>query len=129
MKPENQLPVAVRSVAVLFMVAPALFMAVWPSGWRWEPHHHEYEQMIVAVYFVLGVFLWRAAADPDGNRSLISFTAWSSAAHAAVMAAHAFQEGKRMHLLADVPALLLIAALLLILQSRARAVASAGRRG
>ena len=34
-----------------------LMMALWPSGWRWQPNQPEYEQMILGVYATLGVFL------------------------------------------------------------------------
>jgi len=38
----------------------------------------------------LGIFLLLAARDPLANRSLIAFTAWSSFAHAVLMAGQAF---------------------------------------
>ena len=110
------LPRALRAIAVIFIVGPILFMAIWPSGWRWEPHNEGYEHMIVVLYGVLGVFLWKAADNPTANRSLISFTIWSSMAHAAIMFLHVFEADEPMHLVADIPALLLIAALLGILQ-------------
>jgi len=42
--------------------------------------------MMMSLYVTLGIFLLLAARNPSGNRSLIAFTAWSSFAHAAVMA-------------------------------------------
>jgi hypothetical protein len=42
--------------------------------------------MMLSVYVTLGIFLLLAARDPSANRSLIAFTAWSSLAHAALMA-------------------------------------------
>jgi hypothetical protein len=42
--------------------------------------------MMLSVYVTLGIFLLLAARNPAANRSLIAFTAWSSFAHAAVMA-------------------------------------------
>ena len=47
--------------------------------------------MMLSVYVTLGVFLLLAARNPSGNRSLIAFTAWSSFAHAALMAVQAFR--------------------------------------
>ncbi len=45
--------------------------------------------------------------------SLIWFTVWSSVVHAAIMAVQSFGGGHQMgHLMGDVPALLLIAAIL-----------------
>jgi hypothetical protein len=38
----------------------------------------------------LGIFLLLAARDPLANRSLIAFTAWSSFAHAVLMAGQVF---------------------------------------
>ena len=43
-------------------------------------------RMMLSVYATLGIFLLLASRDPSANRSLIAFTAWSSFAHAAVMA-------------------------------------------
>jgi len=42
--------------------------------------------MMMSLYVTLGIFLLLASRNPSGNRSLIGFTAWSSFAHAAVMA-------------------------------------------
>jgi len=109
------LPRALRAVAVIFVVGPAVLMAVWPSGWRWEPHNRNYEHMIIVIYAVLGIYLWMAARNPAANRSLISFTVWSSAAHAAVMFKHAFEADEPMHLVADVPALIIVAVVLGVL--------------
>jgi hypothetical protein len=47
--------------------------------------------MMRSVYVTLGIFLLLAARNPSANRSLIAFTAWSSFAHAALMAVQAFR--------------------------------------
>src|SRR6202049_4523353 len=47
--------------------------------------------MMLSVYVTLGIFLLLAARDPSANRSLIAFTAWSSFAHAVLMAVQAFR--------------------------------------
>jgi len=87
---------------------------IWPSGWVWHGGHGQYYlQMICGVYAVLGVFLIAAARDPSNHRSLISFTIWSSLVHAGIMAAQAIYDGHELgHLTGDVPALLLVAAVL-----------------
>jgi hypothetical protein len=87
---------------------------VWPSGWVWHGGHGQYYlQMICGVYAVLGVFLIAAARAPSNHVSLISFTIWSSLVHASIMAAQAFHDGLEMgHLIGDVPALVLVAAVL-----------------
>jgi hypothetical protein len=46
--------------------------------------------MMLSLYVTLGIFLLLAVRNPSANRSLIAFTAWSSLAHAAVMAVQAY---------------------------------------
>jgi len=46
--------------------------------------------MQFSVYVTLGIFLLFASRNPSANRSLIAFTAWSSFAHAVLMAGQAF---------------------------------------
>jgi hypothetical protein len=97
-------------------------MLVWPSGWRWSPHHTHYEQMLAGIYFTLGIFLIRAAKDPMRHRSLIWFTVWSSVLHGGIMTVQALSAAEhRAHLLGDVPALFLAAGVLGFLMLRARA--------
>ena len=97
---------------------------VWPSGWIWHhgaPHESQYFMMIVGVYATLGVFLINAARDPAANVSLIWFTVWSSVVHGAIMAVQAVvHPGNLGHLLGDVPALFLVAAVLTWLTPRRR---------
>jgi hypothetical protein len=98
--------------AVFFLIYPLGF--IWPSGWQWHGGHGQYYlQMICGVYAVLGAFLIAAARNPSEHRSLISFTIWSSVVHAGIMAAQAIHDGQELgHLVGDVPALLLVAAVL-----------------
>ncbi|MGI9426040.1 MAG: DUF6632 domain-containing protein [Hyphomicrobiaceae bacterium] len=108
----------------LLRVALALFGAIflfiypmgliWPSGWVWHGGEGQYYlQMICGVYAVLGIYLIAAAREPAQHRSLISFTIWSSVVHAIIMAAQALTDHHETgHLLGDVPALLLVAAVL-----------------
>ena len=87
-----------------------LMMFLWPSGWRWQPHQPEYEQMILGVYATLSIFLLLASRRPAENRSLIVFTAWSSLVHAGIMTVQALTNaGEHGHLLGDVPALIIAA--------------------
>ena len=46
--------------------------------------------MMLSLYVTLGIFLLLASRNPSANRSLIAFTAWSSFAHAMLMAGQAF---------------------------------------
>jgi hypothetical protein len=49
------------------------------------------EAMILSLYVTLGIFLLLAVRDPSAHRSVIAFAAWSSFAHAAVMAVMAIE--------------------------------------
>ena len=49
------------------------------------------EAMILSLYATLGIFLLLASRDPSAHRSVIAFAAWSSFAHAAVMAVMSIQ--------------------------------------
>jgi hypothetical protein len=110
--------------AIFFLIYP--LGLVWPSGWLWHSGEGKYYlQMICGLYAVLGAFLIVAARNPSEHRSLISFTIWSSVVHACIMAAQAIHDGHEIgHLAGDVPALLLVAAVLWYLSSerRSRAV-------
>ena len=94
----------------------------WSSGWAWNsggPMASDYFLMIVVVYFTLGVFMIRAAKDPAANASLIWFVVWSSLGHALVMAWESFRTPlMKGHLVGDVPALLIAAAVLAGLMTR-----------
>ena len=75
--------------------------------------------MIVAVYGVLGIFLFRAALDPMRHQSLIWFTVWSCLAHGGLMAWQSLVDiAERGHLLGDVPALLVGGLVLGVLMPR-----------
>lgn len=120
------LRIALQLVGVTFIVGIYLLVIVWPSGWSWhgEQSHHlpHYLQMILGVYATLGVFLLIASRNPLAHLSLIWFTVWSSIVHAVIMAAQAFANSdQRGHLIGDVPALLIVAAVLAILTLRATA--------
>src|ERR1700676_4134616 len=110
---ETLLKLALTTFGVVFILIYPLGM-IWPSGWVGHGGQGQYYlQMICGVYAVLGVFLIAAARDPSNHRSLISFTIWSSLVHAGIMAAQAIYDGHELgHLTGDVPALLLVAAVL-----------------
>jgi hypothetical protein len=115
---EKFLKIALVAIGVICFTIYPLGM-LWPSGWLWHGGHGQYYlQMICGIYAVLGVFLIAAARNPAENRSLISFTIWSSIVHAGIMAVQATSDGHETgHLVGDVPALLLIAAVLWYLSS------------
>ena len=78
MKREKVLKVVLVVLGLLFCagVYPLVLMA------KEEPAL----AMMMSLYATLGIFLLLAARNPSSHRSLIAFTAWSSFAHAAVMA-------------------------------------------
>jgi hypothetical protein len=124
------LRVALATVGVIFIVGIYSLVMIWPSGWSWhsgESHHlPHYLQMILGVYATLGVFLLIASRNPLQHLSLIWFTVWSSVVHAAIMAAQALANPEQVgHLWGDVPALLVVAALLALLTPRTAAAESA----
>lgn len=114
------LRIALVTIGLTFVFGIGALGVVWPSGWTWGQGHSHYLMMIIVVYATLGVFLLMAARDPEENRSLISFTIWSSVVHGGTMLAQALSDPmERGHLLGDVPALFLIAIVLAALMPRA----------
>jgi hypothetical protein len=78
MKRERALKVVLVVVGVLFCAAlyPLVLMV------KQDPAL----AMMMSLYATLGIFLLLASRNPPAHRSLIAFAAWSSFAHAAVMA-------------------------------------------
>jgi len=121
------LRIALVVVGIIFIFGVYLLMVVWPSGWRWHTGHSDYPLMIVGVYATLGVFLLRAARNPLDHLSLIWFTVWSSVVHGGIMAFQSFEMPQNHgHLVGDVPALLIITAVLGFLTPRRDALSLRG---
>ena len=98
-------------------------MQVWPAGWQWTPSQYEYEQMIMGIYATLGVFLIIAARRPTKHLSLIWFTVWSSLVHGGIMGVQAVVDRTELvHLIGDVPALLIVALVLAYLTPREKSL-------
>jgi uncharacterized membrane protein HdeD (DUF308 family) len=79
--------------AVLVLVGLLFLAGIYPVAvdlWHANPSDTG-DDMMLSLYFVLGIFLLIAVRKPAANRSLIAFTAWSSFAHAVVMSALALQ--------------------------------------
>ena len=51
------------------------------------------DQMMLAIYFVLGIFLLLAIRNPAANRSLLAFAGWGNLAHVSVMAVQSVENG------------------------------------
>src|SRR5882762_4012786 len=80
-----------RALKILLVLLGLLFVAgIYPlmtsvrSGW--QANKEDALPMMLSLYVTLGIFLLVAARNPSANRSVIAFAAWSSFAHAAVMA-------------------------------------------
>jgi hypothetical protein len=113
------LRIALLAVGITFIVGIYLLMIVWPSGWTWHTGHSDYPIMIVGIYATLGIFLIIAARNPLANLSLIWFTVWSSVVHGAILAVQSLSDSMNHgHLLGDVPALFIVAAVLAVLTPR-----------
>ncbi len=108
-----------RAEKVVLIIVGLLFVAtIYPLLFlvRDEPTL----QMMFSLYVTLGVFLLLASRNPSAHRSLIAFAAWSSIAHASVMAVQAIGDVKeRVHLLIGV-AMFVIIGLALIVVSPAK---------
>jgi hypothetical protein len=117
------LRLALQLVGLIFVFGIYTLSIVWPSGWVWHTGHtSHYLQMILGVYATLGVFLLIASRNPLAHLSLIWFTVWSSVVHAGIMAAQSLANPEhRGHLLGDIPALLVVAAVFAVLTPRGKA--------
>ena len=118
-----------RALKVVLMLVGLLFLAgVYPvTDSLWHANQSMYaDDMMLSLYFALGIFLLMAVRNPSANRSLIAFTAWSSFAHAAVMTVMAFQKAdERPGFLVAVAALVVIGVALIVLAPPKPSVAGA----
>jgi len=79
-----------RALKVVLVVVGLLFVAgIYPL--MMFVKHEPALAMMLSLYVTLGIFLLLAARNLSANRSLIAFTAWSSFAHAALMAVQVFR--------------------------------------
>jgi hypothetical protein len=86
MKRERSLQVVLALVGLFYvaLIYP-LCTFLWHSNWLLEPKN-ETQPMFLSFFVALGSFLLLAARKPSSHHSLIAFAAWSSLAHASVMA-------------------------------------------
>ena len=102
-----------RTLKVILVLVGVLFLAlIYPLV---TMNEEEALQMMLSLYVTLGIFLLIAVRNPAEHRSLIAFTAWSSVAHAVVMAVQALRNvNERTHLLVGGLVLVIIAAAFLV---------------
>ena len=72
----------------LFFVA-AIYPLMTTVRSAWQANSEDATPMMLSLYVTLGIFVLLAARNPSEHRSLIAFTAWSSFAHATLMAVQA----------------------------------------
>jgi hypothetical protein len=106
--------------AVLVLVGLLFSAGIYPlvTSVRSElkPHEENALPMMLSLYVTLGVFLLLAARNPSTHRSVIAFAAWSSFAHAAVMAVMSLQlPSERAELLIAAATFSIIGVLLIVL--------------
>lgn len=109
---ERALKVVLVSVGLLFSAA------IYPvTEALWKMNQSDYgDEMMLSLYFTLGIFLLISVRNPAASRRLIAFTAWSSFAHAAVMARLAFKiASEREGFLVAVAVLVIIGVVLIAL--------------
>src|SRR5207245_10802067 len=108
-----------RALKLFLVLVGLLFSAgIYPLPVSlWKMNQSDYgDDMMLSLYFALGIFLLMAVRNPSANRSLIAFAAWSSFAHATVMAVLAFHiASERGGLLSAVAVLFVIGVTLIVL--------------
>src|SRR5437667_11434960 len=109
-----------RALKVVLVLVGLLFTAaIYPVTMiLWERNRSAADggdAMMLSLYFTLGILLLMAVRDPSANRSLIAFAAWSSFAHATVMAVMAFQNASDRGLLWGSAVLVVIGVSLIVL--------------
>lgn len=104
------LKISLKVFGVIYIAGIYLMMRwIFPEGWSWDPAQPEYEQMILGVYAVMGVYLFRAAKDPAADASFIWFVIWSNIVHAGIMLYHGIIDAtEAANLVGDIPALFLV---------------------
>ena len=102
---------------VLVLVGSLFTAGIYPVTMiLWQRDQSGYtDAMMLSLYVTLGILLLIAARNPSAHRSLIAFAAWSSIAHAAVMAIMALRDASERGHLLGVAILLVIGVPLVVL--------------
>jgi hypothetical protein len=114
MNRDRALKVVLVLVGLLF--SAAIYPVVTSVRDGWQANKEDALPMMMSLYVTLGIFLLLAARNPSANRSVIAFAAWSSFAHASVMAVMAVHlANERSDLLIAGVVFSLIGAVLIVL--------------
>jgi hypothetical protein len=68
------------------LFSAGIYPVVTSVGDGWQANKEDALPMMLSLYITLGIFMLLAARNPPANRGVIAFAAWSSFAHASVMA-------------------------------------------
>ena len=107
-----------RALKVVLVLVGLLFTAgIYPVTMiLWQRDQSGYtDAMMLSLYVTLGILLLIAVRNPSAHRSLIAFAAWSSLAHAAVMAIMVSRDPSQHEHLVGVEILVIIALPLIVL--------------
>jgi hypothetical protein len=107
-----------RALKIVLVLVGLLFTAgIYPVTMiLWGRDQSGYtDAMMLSLYVTLGILLLIAVRNPSAHRSLIAFAAWSSFAHAAVMAVMAFRDASERGHLLGVAVLVVIGVPLIVL--------------
>ena len=107
-----------RALKVVLAMVGLLFSAgIYPVAMiLWQRDKAGYtDAMMLSLYSTLGILLLIAVRNPSAHRSLIAFAAWSSFAHATVMAIMAFRDASAREYLPGVAILVVIGLPLIVL--------------
>jgi len=123
-----------RALKVVLVLVGLLFTAaIYPVTMiLWERNRSAADggdAMMLSLYFTLGILLLIGVRNPPANRSLIAFAAWSSFAHATVMAVMAFQNASARDLLWGSAVLVVIGVALIVLAPAKQSVGPVSAAG
>jgi uncharacterized membrane protein HdeD (DUF308 family) len=118
-----------RTLKVVLVLVGLVFTAgIYPvSSILWNRDQSGYtDAMMLSLYFTLGILLLLAVRNPSAHRSLITFAAWSSFAHATVMAVMVFRDVRTRGEWPAVAILVVIGVPLIVLAPAKQPVSAAG---
>jgi uncharacterized membrane protein HdeD (DUF308 family) len=118
-----------RALKVVLVLVGLVFTAgIYPvSSILWNRDQSGYtDAMMLSLYFTLGILLLLAVRNPSAHRSLITFAAWSSFAHATVMAVMVFRDVRTRGEWPAVAILVVIGVPLIVLAPAKQPVSAAG---
>ena len=128
MNRERALKVVLVLVGLVF--SAGIYPVVTSVRDGWQANKEDALPMMLSLYVTLGIFLLLAARNPSANRSVIAFAAWSSFAHAAVMAVMAVRLGnERRDLLIAGAVFAIIGTILIVLAPAKQSVGKVSAAG